>query len=246
MFILSSGCLYKYGLNRIFEFAKDAGFEGVEIVMNEIFDTRDADYINKLQEHFAMPVVAMTLLSITSSKKVKVAIDVAQAIKAPTVILRSPLFTDFKLAQWFKNELPKLQKKTNIQLAVENTPAGKGFFLPQFALRNIEELRRFEYLCLDTSHLVTQKLSLLRVYKLIHKRLVHVHISNFNAGKEHQFLDEGEVPLESFLTHLKRDGFDKPISLKVTPEVLGGNDASEVAKRLKKARDFYEEYYLKD
>ncbi|MDD4352481.1 MAG: sugar phosphate isomerase/epimerase [Candidatus Gracilibacteria bacterium] len=244
MFCLSSGSLYPYGLNRVFEIAKETGFKGLEIVMNQGYDSSDASYLQELSQKNALPIVALkTPTEGNSPKKIEQALKIAGQIKIPIITVRSPLFTDFKFTQWFKTELPKLQKNTNIKIAVENVPYEKGGFLPKYAMRNLEDLRRFDHLCLDTSHIVTQKLNLLKVYGVVHKRIALVHLSNYNNNQHHQLLKDGIVPLESFLTKLKADEFAEPVILKVTPEALGGDDLNLVKTNLKAQIAFYDKYF---
>ena len=245
MLCLTTGCLYKYGLNRIFEFTKDAGFEGLDIILNDIFDTRDPDYLLRLQEFFKLPIVSLSLPADSTPKRFQAALEIAETANIPLLNVRPPLFTNVRYAQWFKNEIPKLQKRTKVKIAVENPPSNSGFFLPQYSLRNIEDLRRFDYICLDTCHLASQKLPLLRVYKIIRKRLEFVYISNFHNGMANQALDEGEIPLESFLTHLRKDNFTKPICIKFSLEAMGAGDKNKVMENLRRAKAFYEEYFLK-
>lgn len=48
MISLHTSSLSKYGLNRIFEFARDAGFDGIEIAVDKNdYDTQNAEYIKK-------------------------------------------------------------------------------------------------------------------------------------------------------------------------------------------------------
>lgn len=244
MLVLSTGSLYRYGLNRIFEFTKEAGYDAIEIVLNDIYDTRDGNYIKGLMKDYDLPVAAITMPVNNSPNKVHFAVELAEQLESDVVTLRPPLFTDFKFTQWFKNNLPKMQNETKTQIAVENVPAGRGFFLPQFSLRNIEDLKRFTHTSLDTSHLVTQKLHLLKVYEMIKRRLSYVHLSNWHKGDEHHMLDEGLLPLESFLTHLKRDGYDGPISIKLNLRAMGAGDNDAVRRNLQKCKKFYERYYV--
>jgi len=59
MIALSTGSLYNYGVVRVFELGREAGFEGVEILVDDRYDTQQPDYLNILQETFQLPVVAV-------------------------------------------------------------------------------------------------------------------------------------------------------------------------------------------
>ncbi len=247
MFILASGTLYKYGLNRIFEIAKELGFDGVEIFINDIYDTYDSEYIGKLIESYNLPVVALRGgKKISQPGQVKKLIELAEELNIPNVILRVPYFTDFKFTTWFKNHLPKLQDKTKVKIAVENVPSGNGFILPEFAMGSLYELKRFQYICLDTSHLVSRKTDLMRAYQSVKKQLAFIHLSNWHKGHEHWMLQEGILPIESFLTKLAKDGYEGPISLKLDLSNIGDDNLKQVLKNLKKCKDFFDTYFRPD
>lgn len=245
MFVLSSGTLYKYGLNRIFEFAKETGYDGVEVVLNNVIDTRDVAYLQELVSFFGLPITALVTPQNNSPKKMAQALELAKALEVPRIVVRSPLFNEARLAHWFRTQLPKLQSDTTVELCVENPKAGTSYFLPQYAIRTVEDLRRFAHISLDTSHLVSHRLLLLHVYKLMAKRVSYIHLSNNFQGKEHWRLDEGDLPLQSFLGYLKKNGYAKPIALKLSLEAIEAGDTAKVQERLVEARAFYDQYFTK-
>jgi len=116
-------------------------------------------------------------------------------------------------------------------------------FIPEYSFQNIESLKRFQHLSIDTSHIAMQQLPILRVYKMIRKRLIFIHLSNYHKGKTHQLLNDGEVPIESFFTNLKKDGFDKPICVKFTLDAIGAGENAKVIKSLKETKEMYNQYY---
>lgn len=56
---LSTGSLYSYGLDRAFELAAEAGFQGVEVLCDLRWDTRQAGYLRQLQAAHGIPVVSL-------------------------------------------------------------------------------------------------------------------------------------------------------------------------------------------
>jgi sugar phosphate isomerase/epimerase len=56
---LSTGSLYSYGLNRAFDLAVKAGFDGVEILVDQRWDTRQPDYLASLQRSHGIPIVSL-------------------------------------------------------------------------------------------------------------------------------------------------------------------------------------------
>lgn len=59
MIILSTGSLYTYGLSRVFAMAAEAGYDGIEVIVDHRHDTRDPRYLQRLSEQFGLPIVAV-------------------------------------------------------------------------------------------------------------------------------------------------------------------------------------------
>jgi sugar phosphate isomerase/epimerase len=88
------------------------------------------------------------------------------------------------------------------------------------------ELRRFDHLTLDTTHIGTWGDDPIDYYKRLGSRMRHVHLSNYTSGREHQLPEAGQLRLDRFVQVLANDGFSGAIVLEVVPEVLaaGAND----------------------
>jgi len=245
MFVLSSGTLYAYGLNRVFQIAKELGFEGVEVCVNNVYDTYDEEYLSTLVSTYEIPIVALKINNrVNQPAKIKKYVTLAENVNIPILIVRVPYFIDFKYSGWFKKSLPKLQDKTKVKIAIENVPVGKTFLLPEYSMSTLAELKKFQYVCLDTSHLVTRKVDLIRAYEMVKKHICCIHLSNWHKNHEHWVLNEGILPLESFLTKLKKDEYEGPISLKLNLEDIGGDNLKKVIKNVKKCKEFYDKYFL--
>ncbi len=59
MIILSTGSLYSYGLSRAFELAAQAGFPAVEVLIDQRWDTRQPDYLNRLQRETGVSIASL-------------------------------------------------------------------------------------------------------------------------------------------------------------------------------------------
>jgi len=55
----STGSLYTYGLDRVFDLAREAGFDGMEIMVDNRLDTRDVTYLRRLQERHGLPILSL-------------------------------------------------------------------------------------------------------------------------------------------------------------------------------------------
>lgn len=246
MLLLSTDSLRGYGLNRIFELAQKAGYDGIDLSVDfGLYDTTNADYIRSLIDEYKVPVHAISAPKQISEKHIKEVVSLAKKLDTKVLILQPPKILNFKLATWLRKEIPKLREKEQLSIALENAPAGTFLgFIPEHAMANINELKKFKHVSLDTSRLGEQREDLIRKYGALKKYLVHVHLSNLHAGKKYHLLNEGILPLESFLTKLKQDGYPGALSIKIRPKLLhAGDEDQEVLSWLDKTKKFYEKYY---
>ena len=57
--VFSTGSLYPFGLDRSYGWAAEAGYDGVEIMMDERWDTVQEAYLNHLVEKHGIPILAL-------------------------------------------------------------------------------------------------------------------------------------------------------------------------------------------
>lgn len=245
MIILSTDSLRGYGLNRIFEFAKKAGYDGIDLSIDfGQFDTLNADYLNSLIKQYDMPVHALSAPKNIKAKKIQELVDIAKKIKAKVLILQPPKILDFKLSSWLRQEIPRIREKEAISIAMENSPAGTFLgFIPEHAMSNIQELKKFKHVSLDTARIGEKRQDLIRAYSSFKKYLVHIHLSNLHHGKKYYRLDEGILPLESFLTKLKQENYPGAISIKIMPKMLHAGEDDKLVQELENTKKFYDKYY---
>jgi sugar phosphate isomerase/epimerase len=58
-FALSTGSLYTYGVARAFDLAAAAGFDAVEVMVDQRWDSRHPHYLRRLSENAGLPVAAV-------------------------------------------------------------------------------------------------------------------------------------------------------------------------------------------
>ena len=59
MILLSTGSLYNYGLNRVFAMAAEVGFDGVEVLVDGRWDSRDPSYLKGLSQEYGLPIAVL-------------------------------------------------------------------------------------------------------------------------------------------------------------------------------------------
>ena len=96
----STGSLYTYGLDRVFGLAQEAGFDGVEIMIDNRLDTRDAAYLRYLQERYHLPILSLhspfPLIAVdgwswNDADRTQRAVALAKALGVPVVVTHLPL-----------------------------------------------------------------------------------------------------------------------------------------------------------
>lgn len=99
MLILSTGSLYTFGLNRVFALASDAGFDGLEVLVDAKQDSRDAAYIRRLSADHGLPVKALHSPFVPDIPgwpsdqlgRLKQTVKMAREMSVPLVVTHLPL-----------------------------------------------------------------------------------------------------------------------------------------------------------
>lgn len=96
----STGSLYTYGLDRVFNLAAEAGFDGVELMIDNRWDTRDAAYLRRLQQrhdlpilslHSPFPIIAVDGWPWDDADRTQRTVALAEALGVPTIVTHLPL-----------------------------------------------------------------------------------------------------------------------------------------------------------
>lgn len=246
MLLLATDSLRKYGLNRIFYFVKESEYDGVELVVDDTFDTQNGPYIKALSMQYKLPVEVVKAPDRLTEKKFGAMVKLAKDVGAKLLVLEPPRLLDFKTLSFLKKEVPRIARRDELKIAIMNAPGETILgFLPAHSMGSLLELRKFGEACMDTSRLVEKKEDLLKALHTLGEHIVHVRLSNVRRGRDHCLPQEGVLPLESFLDRLKKSGYEKSISLAVRPTELKAGDDEKVLKILKEVKEFYEENFVK-
>ncbi len=130
------------------------------------------------------------------------------------------------IKQWIdKGGLRRLQEATPVKICIESLPRLIHLFPPEWLIwwNTLKEWGRVhEYLTLDTTHWATHGIDPLDAYNAGGKRIKHIHLSNYENGKQHQLPQFGELDLRVLLQQLTKDVFSGQIVVE-----LGGQVVSE-------------------
>ena len=249
--IFSTGSLYPFGLERVYAWATEAGFDGVEIMMDERWDTHQGDYLRSLVERHGVPILAFHTPLYRSAwglgpeeTLVRVA-RLAVRMEVPVVVTHPPP-PGRPLERWKKGALREAREE-GVVVAVENMPrnsSGGLFSIKRRSCYLPEHLADVGGVTLDTSHAGASKVDLLRAHSVLAPQLRHVHLSdsNLEAGRdEHRLPGKGRLPLKPFLAALATSGYPGAVSLELKPWPLGTPDPGAILGRMRAALEFARE-----
>lgn len=130
MLLLSTSSLTGYGLHRVFSFAKQAGYTGIDLSLNFLnFDLWDEDYIYSLTQEFNLPVISITAPNKgMSSENLEKIIRIAEKLSCQIITVSPPHIMD-KDTKWFGQHLMKLKQNLRISICVQNVEPKVIFFI---------------------------------------------------------------------------------------------------------------------
>ena len=249
--IFSTGSLYPFGLERTYAWASEAGFDGVEIMMDERWDTHQADYLRSLVERHGVPILALHTPLYRGAwglgpevTLVRVA-RLAGRMEVPVVVAHPPP-PGRPLERWSEGPLREAREQGTM-VAVENMPrnsTGGLFSVRRGSCYLPEHLSGVGEVTFDTSHAGASKVDLLRAHSLLAGQLRHVHLSdsNLEVGRdEHRLPGKGRLPLKPFLAALATSGYPGAVSLELKPWPLGTPDPETILGRMRAALEFTRE-----
>ena len=249
--IFSTGSLYPFGLDRVYGWVAEAGFDGIEIMMDERWDTHQDSYLNHLRENHGIPILARHLplyrgaWGLGSGETIARAARLACRVEA-SVLVAHPPPPGRPLEVWAAGPL-KRAREEGVRVAVENMPKGRTERL--FSIGRTRRCYRPEHLfglgdvTLDTSHVAASGLDLMKTYTKLAGQLRHIHLSDsdLSGGDQHRLPGKGKLPLREFLAALNGDSYPGAVSLELKPWPLGTPNPETILKRMRGALEFTRE-----
>jgi sugar phosphate isomerase/epimerase len=244
---ISTGTLYIYPLRAVFRWAREAGFDGVEVVVNPEVVARRGDGVRRLAGDERVPVFSVhpTVLPLPGWHERRAGagptIRLACEAGAGQVVMHTPRAASLDTGEGlaFRRRVETWGARlagSGTRLAVENkavrSAADRGY-----ALTPLDRLRAFadRYdvdLVLDTAHAGTAGEDLLDARRTLGARLANVHLSDLGrriprlpprlggAVADHLFPGAGSLPLACLVRDLARSGYQGPVTLEVNPFAL--------------------------
>jgi sugar phosphate isomerase/epimerase len=229
-FVLSTASLYSFPLEEIFRLAREAGFGGVELMVTNSEESRQADRIADLASRYEVAVKSIHAPFLLAARKVwgdhrsktERSIVMAEKLGAKVVVVHLPYYWQPRFAWWMAKNIDGAGSE-EVVVAVENAillkilrPVNLSYF------NNLKGLRRFPHLVFDTSHFAVAGMDILRAWQELEDKVCHVHLSNnyMRGYDDHALPFEGRIPLDRFLRRLKEGGYSGLVTLELSPASL--------------------------
>ena len=253
---LSTGCLYRNPLSDVFKIASTAGFDGIELLVDNYKCNLHVSEIQKLSDDYGVPILSIHSPFVICDgwgefwERIRKSITLAKSLSVPLVNFhptRGMLFyhgLNVELnrhVEYYKNYI----KDSNIILTIENLPCPAylrkipflNHFLP-LPIDNTYQVAEFAedtdiQVTFDTTHIGTTGQNLLEIYDVFKDRIANIHLSDYDGEKQHLLLGKGYLPLIKFISQLQNDKYDGVITLETYPTAM---EVENIIKAIQNAK----------
>lgn len=253
---ISSGTLFVFPLRKNFEMAGEAGFDGLELIINQDFERINVrDLLEELSG--IMPILSihapfMPLFGwgdqIDSLKRT---VAIAAEAGVTLVNFHPPSWLGFELGFWrWLYRINDFQEEIGqgaVTITLENMPWKGKYKINPNILADTHKMIEFIternlYMTFDTTHMGSGKTSFINDFYLYHNsgRIRNIHFSDYGNGREHLIPGRGILPLTRFLNHLRNIDYNHILTLELSPhefprdEVLIIENLTEILKYLRR------------
>jgi sugar phosphate isomerase/epimerase len=258
---LSTGSLYIYPLRSTFRLVREAGFDGVELVVGPEVLWRGGAAVRRLAHDHGLTIFSLhpPLFPMPGwqdyGPAMQKLVELAQELETPLIVLHPPSAAKWEHphSQGFLNALDIARHGlagTRTRVALENPTSpshGQRLLVEPDALRAFAQAHDLR-LVLDTAHAASLSHPLQHTYELFDGRLANVHLSDVAEHsllpdilgihafvKRHQFPGEGQLPLDDLLRRLSADGYQGSVTMELSPVPLQIWWPPAVRRRLRQA-----------
>ncbi|WP_456324401.1 sugar phosphate isomerase/epimerase family protein [Desulfonauticus submarinus] len=247
--ILSTGCLFHLPLEEIFFLAKESGFLGIELILNDPNLVNQSNLLTSLDK--MLPILSLHAPFRNHSlwgghlKAWEKTIDIAAKLpQVKNITFHPPVFRLGQIGHfWWFTKSKNLPKDLNSQvpLSLENMPCSEHNLITKKMISTYIKQCQDKNMkfTLDVCHLGISGGNILKVFDVIEWDIVNnIHFSDIKGFREHLFPGEGELPLQKFVTKLHKTSFNGLFTLEVSPATL----PQKKTKIIKKLQFFLENF----
>ncbi len=230
---LSSGTLYTLPLRKAFTLARDIGFDGVELIINQEFlRVNCAQLIEELQQFLPILSIHAPFMPLdgwgTPVDSLLRCIELAEKRGIPLVNFHPPSWLGFEISYWrWLYKIHDFQKQVGtdrVIVTMENMPWVGRFRINPHILSDTAQMIDFIqdrnlFLTFDCTHMGSGKANFINDFYQFYNsgRIRNIHFSDYGHGREHLIPGHGMLPLTRFLNHLRNTDYNDNLTLELSP-----------------------------
>lgn len=231
---LSTGSLFTLPLKKVCELSAEAGFDGVELIINQDFQkTNPSKLVASLQEITTIHSIHAPFMPLDGwggpVDSLRISIELAAERSIPLVNFHPPSWMGFEIGFWrwlysihdFQRDLGR---GGQVAVTIENMPWIGRFKINPHIMSNTQHMIDFIhehnlYLTFDCTHMGSGKANFINDFYLFYEsgRIRNIHFSDYGHGREHLLPGHGILPLTRFLNHLRSTDYQSTVTLELDP-----------------------------
>ena len=230
---ISTGTLFIFPPEKIFDMASEVGFDGVEVVINRDFETkRSRKLLQKLAE--TLPVLSIHAPFLPMDgwdgpiDGLKKSVEIAAECGVGLVNFHPPSWAALQFGYWrWLYKIQDFQKEIGgdqVTVTLENMPWTGKYAINAYILSETQKMidflnERNLFLTFDCTHMGSKRANFINDFYLYYNsgRIRNIHFSDYGHGREHLLPGHGILPLTRFLNHLRNTSYDKTLTLELSP-----------------------------
>lgn len=238
---LSSGSLFTLPMRRAFELSAEAGFDGVELIINQDFQrVNPVKVVRSLQEIAPINSIHAPFMPLDGwggpIQSLFHSIELAADTGIPLVNFHPPSWMGMEIGFWrWLYRIRDFQKEIGLDgevlVTIENMPCIGRFKVNPNILSATREMIAFIhdhnlFLTFDTTHMGSGKANFINDFYLFYesRRIRNIHFSDYGFDREHLIPGHGRLPLTRFLNHLKNTDYQGCVTLEIDPHEFPKNE----------------------
>jgi sugar phosphate isomerase/epimerase len=238
---LSTGSLFTLPIHKVCELSAQAGFDGVELIINQDFQKASpAKLVASLQEITTIHSIHAPFMPLDGwggpADSLRICIELAAERSIPLVNFHPPSWMGVEIGflRWlysvhdFQKEIGR---NGQVIVTIENMPWVGKFKINPHILSNTQRMIDFIhehnlFMTFDCTHMGSGKANFINDFYLFYEsgRIRNIHFSDYGHGREHLLPGHGILPLTRFLNHLRSTDYQSTVTLELDPAEFPKNE----------------------
>lgn len=230
---ISTGTLFIFPPEKIFAMAGEAGFDGIEVVINRDFQHKGVGrLLRELSRTLPVFSIHAPFMQLDGwdgpVEGLKRCVEIAGECGAGLVNFHPPSWIGCEFGFWrwlygiedFQREIGQ----DRVTITMENMPWTGMWSINGYILSRVRQLvgfarKRNLYFTFDCTHMGSGRADFINNFYLCYDsgRIRNIHFSDYGGGRQHLLPGRGVLPLTRFLNHLRNTSYDETVTLELSP-----------------------------